>query len=228
MRNLLLRYPSQASIAAAVLFIIAVVAPCTRAQLGRGPKRDESPTPKPTPVPSAKPSNRDKSARPTLIVTKLVQSPSLTIETRIAFEGFVQRLSESRDVDVRSVATDVSRGEAVKRAKAERDAYVVWLRTEVDVPDTETASIATINPGCVLIAYTVYSPQSARIKTEGRTSQRDYVPAGCVASASHPAPQPSERYPHELPYEERLKRAAHEAANRVLRAFNLPVPTTDP
>src|SRR5438552_14062258 len=163
MRSLLLRYRSQASIAAAVLLIIAVVAPCTRAQLGRGPKRDESPTLKPTPVPSAKSSNEDKSARLTLIVTKLVQSPSLTIESRIAFEGFVRRLSESRDVDVQSVDTDVSRGEAVKRAQAERDAYVVWLRTEVDVPDTETASIATINPGCVLVAYTVYSPQSAKI-----------------------------------------------------------------
>src|SRR5437016_2719916 len=162
MRNLLLRYPSQASIAAAVLFIITVVAPCTMAQLGRGPKRDESPAPKPTPVPSAKSSTEDKSARPALIVTKLVQSPSLTIETRIAFEGFVQRLSASRDVDVQSVASDVSRGDAVKRAKTERDAYVIWLRTEVDVPDTETASIATINPGCVLIAYTVYSPQSAK------------------------------------------------------------------
>jgi len=207
-----------------------------QAQVGRGPKK---PAPDPTPAPerssstpadsSTQPGEKSSArARLALIVTKLVASPSLAIETRIAVDGLVERLSLSGDVKVQPVTKDVSRGEAMAQAKAEHDAYLIWLSTEVDTPDGETASIATINPGCVFINYTVYSPQSAKIKTRGRIYQQGYVPQGCVASASSPAPGPSETRPFQLPYEERLRRAGHEAANRVLRAFNLRVPTTDP
>ena len=143
-------------------------------------------------------------------------------------DGFVERLGLSGEVEVQPVAKDVSRGEAMNHAKAEHEAYVIWLRTEVDTADPEKASIATINPGCVYLIYTVYAPQTAKVKAGGRTYQEGYVPQACVASAISPAPGPSTTRRFQLPYEERLRRAGHEAANRVLRAFNLRVPTTDP
>src|SRR5713226_5234670 len=171
------KYPPARLIAFALLCIsVFFTLHLMQAQVGRGPKK---PAPDPTPAPERSSSTpTDSSTQPgekssaqpklALIVTKLVASPSLTIETRIAVDGFVERLSLSGDVEVQPVAKDVSRGEALTHARAEHDAYVIWLSTEVDTPDSETASIATINPGCVFITYVVYSPQSAKVKTRGR------------------------------------------------------------
>jgi hypothetical protein len=231
------KYPPARLIAFALLCIsVFFTLHLMQAQVGRGPKTS---APAPTPTPERSSSTPAESSTQTgekskaqtrvvLIVTKDVASPSLSIETRIAVDGLVERLSLSGDVKVQAVTKDVSRGEAMAQAKAEHDAYLVWLSTEVDAPDSETASIATINPGCVFITYVVYSPQTGKVKTRGRAYQQDYVPQRCVASASNPAPAPSETRPFQLPYEGRLRRAGHEVANRVLRAFNLRVPTTDP
>src|SRR5207253_10310250 len=105
-------------------------------------------------------SNATTHQKISFIVTKYVQSPNVTIETSTAFNGFVKRLSDSSSVEVIPVQTDVTRKQAIDRAKSEESAYVVWLRTEVDAIDTEVVTAgAPINPGCVLVSYTVYSPQ---------------------------------------------------------------------
>jgi cytoskeletal protein RodZ len=200
-----------------------------RAQAGRAVRRPtQSPSPSAQPSPQSSPQpSAHSSAHPevTFIVARFVQSPSLTIETRIAFNGFVERLKQSSEVEVQAAQTEMSRGEAIERAKTEREAYVIWLRTEVDTADSENASVVTINPGCVLVTYTVFSPQTAKIKAQGRVYQRGYTPNVCTASGSRPALPPTERRRYDLPYEERLRRAGHEAANRVMQAFNLRLPT---
>ncbi|HMF55219.1 MAG TPA: hypothetical protein VK619_02555 [Pyrinomonadaceae bacterium] len=204
------------------------------AQSGRSirrPTAEPSPSAQPSAQPQASPQRSEHtSPRPaaTFIVAKFVQSTSLTIETRLAFDGFVERLKQSGNVEVQVAPTDMSRGEAMDRARAESEAYVIWLRTEVDTADSERASIATINSGCVLVSYTVYSPQTAKVKAQGRVYQRGYAPDVCLATARNPSPGPTQRHRYELPYEERLRRAGSEAADRVIQAFELRLPTTRP
>lgn len=214
-----------------VLFAFALSA---RAQSGRA-VRKPSAEPRPTAQPSAsaEPSQQphaNSSAHPAaiFIVTKLVERAALMVETRIAFEGFVARLKQSGEVEVREVATDVTRGDAVERAKAEHEAYVIWLRMEVDAVDSENASVMTVNPGCVLLAYTVYSPQTAKVKAQGRVYQRGYTADVCTGSPGRPDASTTVRRRFDLPYEERIRRAAQEAANRVLQAFELRLPATNP
>ena len=209
---------------AALLMLMCVVV--AQAQSGRNAGRQPpagTPTEDSTPPrPVASPTKRTP-PEVTFIVTKYVQSTTVTVETTTAFNSFVERLKQSPAVEVISVPADVTRKEAIDRAKHnEQNAYVVWLRIEVDTADTELATAgAPINPGCLNINYTVFSPQTAKVKAQGKVYQRGYAPNSCVAKMGSPIPP---REPMHLPNEYRIRIAGSDAANRVLKAFDLELP----
>lgn len=211
--------------------VLFAFAPSASAQAGRA-VRKPSAEPRPTAQPPASAAEQPRANSSThpaaiFIVTKMVEHSALMVETRIAFEGFVERLKQSAEVEVREVSTDVTRGDAVGRAKAESEAYVIWLRMEIDAVDSENASVSRFNPGCVYVTYTVYSPQTAKVKAQGRVYQRGYTTDVCVSGAMRTGTPPPERRRFDIPYEERIRRAAQEAANRVLQAFELRLPAAN-
>lgn len=209
---------------AVLLMLMCLVV--AQAQSGRSAGRQPpTSTPADDPAPPRPEASPTKRTPPeiTFIVAKYVQSATVTVETAIAFKSFVERLKQSPAVEVINVPTDVTRREAIDRAKHnEQNAYIVWLRVEVDTPDTELATAgAPINPGCLNVSYTVFSPQTAKVKAQGKVYQRGHAPNSCTAKMGSPIPP---REPMHLPNEYRIRIAGSDAADRVLKAFDLELP----
>ena len=225
----------------ALLMLLGVAATITQAQSGRGgagrkrpaeSKPPESPTSESgsesssdsssdsTPTQTQTASNTRPRPDYTFIVSRYVQSPNIMVETTLAFNSFIERLRRSPAVEVIPVPTDMTRKEAIERAKQkEQNAYVVWLRVDVDTPDTERAIAgAPINPSCLLISYTVFSPQTAKVKAQGKVYMRGYAPDKCMATMGSPIPR---REPVHLPNDYRMRVAGSDTAERVLKAFDL-------
>jgi hypothetical protein len=205
------------------------------AQSGRAPKQKGSTPPAPATQPetTAKPKEA-KSQMPglSLIATKSVPSSNLGIWTGMAFRRFLERLSESPLLKI-TQEKEMNRKEASDLAKTRTDAYVVWIQLEVDVKmngtleaDSERASITTINPGCLLVSYIVFTRETGKVKAQGRVYQDEY-PSVCTGTPSRPSPLPSGREPRH-PVEYTLRKAAREAADRVMTALDIPVPTAGP
>jgi hypothetical protein len=146
----------------------------------------------------------------------------------MAFRRFLERLSESPHVKI-TQEKEMNRKEAADLAKTRTDDYVVWIQLEVDVKmngtlesDSERASITTINPGCLLIGYVVFTPATGKVRNQGRVYQDEY-PSICTGTASRPSPLPSDREPRH-PVEYTLRKAAREAADRVMTALDIHLP----
>src|ERR1051325_443424 len=210
--------------ALSVLMCVAVA----EAQSGRTVRRNPSPSPpaeNPTPTPTPVNTSATQARREfTFTVGRYVQGPTITVESSLAFNSFVERLGKSLAVEVVPVHKDMTRKEAIDRAKSaeSENAYVVWLRLEVDTPDMERADAGMpLNPGCLYVSYTVYSPRTAKIKAQGKVYQRGYASNSCLARTGSPIPG---REPPHLPSGYRIQMAGSDAADRVLQAFNLPLP----
>ncbi len=200
------------------------------AQSGRAPKPTTSPAPIAQPEATVKPTEArlHTTFSLSLIATKSVPSSNLAIWTGMAFRRFMERLSESPRVKI-TQEKEMNRKEASDLAKTRTDDYVVWIQLEVDVKmngslesDSERASITTINPGCLLVGYIVFTPGTGKVKTQGRVYQDEY-PSVCTGTASRPSPLPSGREPRH-PVEYTLRKAAREAADRVMTALDIHLP----
>ena len=125
-------------------------------------------------------------------------------------------LRASSSVKVEIVARSMNRSEAVKRAKAEKETYVVWLQIESDMYDrTGTTNQA---PESLYVRYTVFAPLTGKTKTSGRTSQI-YRNGGGGVLGRIPTSRGSSIYS-----EYALKEAARQAAEEVLEAFSIHPP----
>lgn len=128
-------------------------------------------------------------------------------------DNCVRRLGEATDVIPKSLGRGVARSDAIARAKAEKDLYVVWLQLGSDLEDSGKQS--KNGPDELYVRYTIFEPVSGKVKQAGRTHKQIYrVGRGGVS-----APTSSKNNP--LYSEYALKQAAQEAAERVLEAFDL-------
>jgi hypothetical protein len=97
------------------------------------------------------------------------------------------------------------------------------MEVDLDSGDTERTSIATINPGCLYLNYFLYSPVNGKVKAQGKVYQDGYQ-AVCTGTASRSSPLPGSlprtRRP---PVDYTLRKAAREAALRVLDALGMNV-----
>ncbi len=125
------------------------------------------------------------------------------------------RLDDAPAVEVNLAQRDVNRGEAIKRAKAEKEGYVVWMQLR---SDTARAGVEN-DLSELFLEYYVFAPTTAKIITSGRTYQRAYGTGPVVV-----APQMPGR--NSWPYiEQALKHAAREAAERILAAVTAELPS---
>lgn len=128
-------------------------------------------------------------------------------------DNCVRRLGDAAEVTAAAASRSMNRAEAIRRAKAEKQAYVVWLQIESDLMNSGKQS--KNGPDELYVRYTIFEPETANIKQSGRTHQLIYKTGRGGVST----PTASKKSP--LYSEYALKQAAREAAERVLQAFDI-------
>ena len=129
-------------------------------------------------------------------------------------------LRKSPLMKVEIASRQMDHAEAVKRAKAEKETYVVWLQLGSDSFDSGRSS-STDAPKDLYIRYTILNPVTARVKSSGRTYQRINRTGRGGVLGRIPGSQGSSIYS-----EYALKQAAKEAAERILDALQVNVTTS--
>jgi hypothetical protein len=129
------------------------------------------------------------------------------------------RLDDARAVKVEVVSKHTNRGEAINTAKAQKEAYVVWLQLRTDGVNNNRP---TGDLGDISIEYTVYEPTTAKVKAQGTCYQGAARAGGVVLGPRTPGGG------NPAIAESRLIDAAQDAAERILRALHLVLPTDLP
>ena len=187
----------------------------TVAQSGRRvPKSTSKPVavsnPEPTPAPAT------SAAKPKPVIRFILgmdQNDSFSNASLHAISGVrrscAQRLDEPEWVKVDSGERSMSRGDAISRAKAEKDSYVVLLRIREDTMSSRQRG--TTNNA--YIEYIVFAPVTAKIETSGSTypQQRN---RSIILDSRIPSVD-GDYY---------LNKAARDAADRILSKFGLRAP----
>lgn len=128
-------------------------------------------------------------------------------------DNCVRRLNDASEINARLVGRGMTRAAAISKAKAQKEAFVVWLQIESDISDS--GKQAKNGPDELYVRYTIFEPATARIKQWGRTHQQIYkIGRGGVST-----PTSSKNSP--LYSEYALKQSAKEAAERILEAFEI-------
>jgi len=121
------------------------------------------------------------------------------------------RLHDSSGVRLEVVPREMTRADAIKRAKGEQDGYVIWLelRSEGNGPEG------------LYIEYTVLEPTTAKLRVQGHAYQGVYRQGGATI------PGTSGRT-NNMIIERRLRDAAQDAAEKILKAFHIASPSGMP
>jgi len=213
-RSRLLRIQAAILAAIAIFVLVALSAGTLTAQSGRRvPKSKSAPPPEPQSVPAeTKPAEK---AKPTLsFIVGIYRDfgfgniPSYFSDS--VLRACADRLDDAPSVKVDIAPRDVNRGEAVKQAKAEKEAYVVWMQLRADSMNAGQGSSLSE----IYIEYVVFTPTTAKVATSGRTYQQAYRSGGVIG-----LPRTSS-----VTSEYALKQAAREAAERILAAVKNHLP----
>ena len=143
------------------------------AQSGR--RAPKSPAPAAAPLPEPTPAPVAASERPKPVLQFVVgierydNFSSVSIASYNAtLRSCADRLDESPSVSVERLERSLSRNEATNRAKAEKTAYVVWLRLRED----DMSSSPTGTPNNVFIEYVVFAPVTGKVVSSGSAYPR--------------------------------------------------------
>jgi hypothetical protein len=173
----------------------------------------------PTPEPTPQPKPADKEQRLNLIVGESrgdVFSGIPIYFNDTVLQSCIGRLDDAHGVKVEVVATEMARGDAVKRAKSESQGYVVWLQLRADTMGSSSSS----NLAGIYVEYTVFEPTTAKTKAQGNVYQSQYSKGGVVLGPTGTSNSGTTEY--------RLKVAAEQAAEQILKALHIPLPSELP
>lgn len=127
----------------------------------------------------------------------------------------VDRLRDSGAVAV-TASGEMTRKEAIDRAKSQTETYVVWLEASTD--NFGGAGTGRTNVDRLFVNYTIFSPQTAKVKSSGRV-YADTVRATTGGPIGVSLPTINRR----LPIQYKLQLMGAEVADRVLSGFNIPL-----
>jgi hypothetical protein len=173
------------------------------------------PTPEATPTP-APPSEKPKPAF--TFIVGLDRYGDFSRISLNAYSGVLRsctdRLDDSLSVKAEISTNDMARSDAIRKAKEEKEAYVVWLHLR---PNTFTGQTGVYDdPYNVYVEYSVFAPTTAKLATSGNTYPEAYknrrvrVPTSSTNGDYY------------------LNQAARGAAERILDHFHLRLPHTLP
>ena len=166
-------------------------------------------TPEPTPPPS-KPAEKPKAAF-TFIIGMDRYGDFSRIPLYVSngvLRTCASRLDDPESVRVEVATRDLGRGDAILRAKSEKEAFVVWLQL---VPDTFSGRAGSNDdPYNVNIEYIVLAPTTAKQVTSGRVFPA-YRKRGVILNPKNSG----------INGNYQLNQAAEETAERILSHFHI-------
>ncbi len=165
------------------------------------------PEPEPTPTPAK------QSSQPALrFILGLGQVDSFSGVSLNATSGVrrscAQRLGEPEGIKVDATHREMTRSDAIKLAKAEKDSYVVWLQIREDTMGARQSGTANN----LYIEYTVFAPVTAKVHTSGSTYPRNRNRNVIL-----------DRRTSDIEGDYYLNQAARDAADRILAKFSVRV-----
>ena len=199
----------------ATVLLLALCALSVQAQSGRRQVKPPPVAPVPTPTPEATPIPKKETKKDDLVFFVGADRDSSYQSLPFSYydavlQGCASRLRAGSSASVDISDHDVNRGEAIKKAKAETKAYVVWLNLTLD---TMARSYDDL-----VLEYIVYAPETAKIVTSGHSYLRGQR-AGPITVDPTGGRGSSGIYREQL-----LKRMGEEAGDRIIKALHLSVP----
>ena len=209
-------------LAGITLGIFLFAASTTLSQSGRrGSKPTPAPTATPEPTPVATPQEKEENATTIFIVgvNKYLGFSSIPLSYyETVARGCAERLDDLKGVKIEIVREDMSRGDAVRRAQAQKEAFTVWLQIKAENVNGDPGNVTDLSQ--LYLEYTVFAPTTAKSVAWGHTYQQGYRKGGVVVAPG--------KTPNNVAYSEQLlKQAANEAADRILSALKLGKPPSD-
>jgi len=198
------------------LLLVAICASVAQAQSGRRqpkpPPAAPVPTPTPEPTPEPKAPQKDSDLGFIIGSDRYGTYDNYPISYYdAAMRGCADRLRSDSSAAVSVAQGNMTRGEAIKKAKGETTTYVVWMRLVLD--EMTARSLDDLE-----IEFVVFSPQTAKVVTTGRSylnvNRKGPIIVG-PTSRGRSGP---------LYREEQIRRAGEDAAERILKALNLNIP----
>jgi hypothetical protein len=190
--------------------LLAVCALVVVAQSGRRAKKSQAmpiPLPEATPTPTPTPAVKSKPAFSFIVgMDRFGGSSGDSLFTAGGvLRNCTERLNASPLVRAEISTRDISRGEAIRMAKAEKESYIVWiqLHTESDIAG---------NTNSTYIEYVVLAPTTAKRATQGNSYPGEYRNKGINLPTTNTIS--SDYY---------LNLAARSAAERILDHFHIPL-----
>ena len=196
------------------LLIACVVGPSASAQSGRRPpKRSSTP---PTVIPVTEPVTPKPEPKPALpqqsvIVGFDALGQSMNLPSYLSeqvWAGFFERFRQAASINIISDKS-MGRGEARERAKKETEIYVVLLELQSESFDSGRTGVWQVDPNELLVAYTILTPVTAKVKAQGRVHVSN---SRSVINTRLPGTRTTER---------QLFETGRETAERVLAALGL-------
>src|SRR5215212_3601993 len=152
------------------LIIIALCAISVQAQSGRRQTKPApaAPVPTPTPEPTPTPKKAERESEIGFFVgadrqTTTTYSMPLTYYDAV-LRGCVERLRRGSLVSVDATDRDLSRGDAIKKAKSESKTYVVLLRLDFEGMSRSYEDLQ--------LEFVVFEPTTAKVMLTGRSYQK--------------------------------------------------------
>jgi hypothetical protein len=198
-----------------LLTTIAVLALCVftvQAQSGRRHTQPEPAAPVPTPTPEATPTPKKAEEKSELVFfigadrnDSMATFPFTYYDAVVS--GCASRLRAGSSADIEASNQSLSRGDAIKKAKADTKTYVVLLMLKFD---TMARSYDDM-----IVEFVVFAPGTAKVAVTGHSYMNANRAGPIIAQ---PRGSTSALYREQL-----LKVAGEDAGNRILKSLHLDV-----
>lgn len=202
-----------------VALLVAFCCLTANAQSGRRQVKPPPSAPVPTPTPEATPKPTPKRADSDVNFLVAMGDRESFVNAPFTFyeavrDGCAHRLRDKTSLAVDVAQREMSRGEAIKKAKAGKSTYVVLMSLIVDRMSASSNGRYEFE-----VDYVVFAPDTAKVVASGRTyensARRGPVSVGRPPGSSLPS------YRESL-----LRRAGEDAADRILKSLHLSDPPT--
>ena len=196
--------------------IIALCALSVQAQSGRRQTKSAPAAPVPTPTPEATPIPKQEAKAPEIVFFVATDRNSSDTSIPLSFHSAAQRACANRlrarsSAEVDEPHKDVSRGEAIEKAKKSSNTYVLLLTLKIDHMSARR--------GDLVLEFLALTPTTAKVLITGRAYLNQTRTGPIILG-------PTSRVPSGVYLEQWFREAGEEVADKLLKKLNMG--TADP